>query len=176
MEAGEIHVKFSIKDTNNSDQILKKIKALQSTTINVGILSDESEELKMIASVHEFGCDIQVTNKMRGWFGANGYPLRKETTVIRIPERSFLRSGYDENIQDIANEIEQQLPNVFLNDVDPAMFMDHIGMKFAGMIKKKIRDIKSPANSDMTIERKGSSNPLVDSGNLLSSVRHEVKK
>lgn len=168
-------MKFSIKDTNNTADVLKKIKQLQGGQINVGILEDESDELKMIASVHEFGCDIQVTDRMRGWFGANGYPLKKETTVIRIPERSFLRSGYDENIQDIAAEIKQQLPRIFTENVDPDIFMNHVGQKFAGLIKKKIRDLQSPPNSDMTIERKKSSNPLIDSGDLIGSIRHEVK-
>lgn len=167
-------MKISIKETNNTKQILRTLKEMGKSQINVGILGGESE-LSMIAAVHEFGCDIQVTDKMRGWFGANGYPLKKDTTVIRIPERSFLRAGYDENIDKIVEQVEKQLPLVLENDVDVKFFMEGIGQQFASMIQRKLKDLKSPALSDMTVERKGSSNPLVDSGRLHGAIRHEVK-
>lgn len=167
-------MKVTIKDTDNTKQLLKTLKEIGKSQIKVGILGADSE-LSMIAAVHEFGVDIQVTDKMRGWFGANGYPLKKSTTVIRIPERSFLRSGYDENIDKVAHKVEQMLPSVLENDVDPKVFMDAIGLEFAGLIQKKLRSLKSPGLSSMTIERKGSSNPLIDSGRLVGAIKHEVK-
>lgn len=167
-------MKITIKDENNTKQLLQTLKELGKSQIDVGIVGGDSE-IAMIAAVHEFGCDIQVTDRMRGWFGANGYPLKKETTVIRIPERSFLRSGYDENIDKIAGKVEEMLPAVLENDVNPKVFMDAIGLEFAGLIQKKLRDLKSPANSDMTVERKGSSNPLIDTGRLVGAIEHEVK-
>lgn len=167
-------MKITIKDENNTKQLLRTLKEIGKSQIDVGIIGGDSE-IAMIAAVHEFGCDIQVTDKMRGWFGANGYPLKKTTTVIKIPERSFLRSGYDENIDKIADKVEEMLPSVLENDVNPKVFMEAIGLEFAGLIQKKLRDLKSPANSDMTIERKGSSNPLVDSGRLVGAIDYEVK-
>lgn len=167
-------MKVSIKETDNTKQLLKTLKDIGKKQINVGVLGGDSD-IAMIAAVHEFGVEIKVTDKMRGWFGANGFPLKKTTTVIKIPERSFLRSGFDENINKIADKVEQMLPMVLENDVDPKVFMDAIGQEFAGLIQKKLRDLKSPANSGMTIERKGSSNPLIASGKLVGSIEHEVK-
>lgn len=128
----------------------------------------------MIAAVHEFGTSINVTPKMRGWFAANGYPLKKETTKIVIPERSYLRSGFDEHVDDISNKIEQLAPNVLDLSISANQFMDMIGLEFSGMIQKKIKDTNSPANSQMTVERKGSSNPLIDSGRLVGAIDYEV--
>ncbi|MEV9639478.1 hypothetical protein ABZ756_02120 [Mammaliicoccus sciuri] len=167
-------MKITIKDEDNTKQLLKTLKEIDKSQIDVGIVGGDSE-IAMIAAVHEFGCEIQVTDKMRGWFGANGYPLKKETTVIRIPERSFLRSGYDENIDKIAEQVERQLPDVLENEVNLKIFMEGVGMQFAELIQKKLRDVKAPALSDMTIERKGSSNPLIDSGRLFGAIQHEVK-
>lgn len=167
-------MKVTIKDEDNTKQLLKTLQSIGKSTIDIGIIGGDSDIAK-IAAVHEFGCDIQVTDKMRGWFGANGYPLKKSTTVIHIPERSFLRSGYDENVDKIAGKVMDFLPAVLENDVDPKTFMDAIGLEFAGLIQKKIRSLKSPANSSMTTERKGSSNPLVDSGRLVGAIEHEVK-
>jgi hypothetical protein len=172
--------RVTIKDTNNIDKIVKNLQKINGKKIKVGVFGGEKHEnseidMADLASIHEFGCEIQVTPKMRAWFTANGYPLKKETTVIRIPERSFLRSGYDENIDTISKKIEEMVPDVIAADVDPKVFMDAIGVEFAGLIQKKMRDLKNPPNSQMTIERKGSSNPLIDTGRLVSSIRHEVE-
>ena len=44
-----------------------------------------------IAAVHEFGCTIQVTPKMRAYFHYNGLHLKATTQFINIPPRPFLR-------------------------------------------------------------------------------------
>lgn len=168
-------MKVTIKDTNNIDKIVKNLRQLGGKQIKVGLFGKDDSELVMIGAVHEYGAEIPVTPKMRAWFAANGYPLRKETTVIKIPERSWLRSGYDENIDKIAKKIEKMVPDVIEGNVNPRLFMDAIGMEFAGLIQKKMRDLKDPPNSQMTIERKGSDNPLIDTGRLVGSIRHTVE-
>jgi hypothetical protein len=164
-----------IKDTNNIDKVMRNLKQLGGKQIKVGLFGSDSSELVMIGAVHEYGVEIPVTEKMRAWFAANGYPLKKETKVIKIPERSWLRSGYDENIDKIARKIEEMVPDVIEGNVNPKLFMDAIGMEFAGLIQKKMRDLKNPPNSQMTIERKGSANPLIDTGRLVGAIRHEIE-
>ncbi len=44
-----------------------------------------------IAAVHEFGCTIQVTPKMRAYFHYQGIHLKASTQFIVIPPRPFLR-------------------------------------------------------------------------------------
>jgi len=168
-------MKVTIKDTNNIDKITRNLHQLGGKQIKVGLFGKDDSELVMIGAVHEYGAEIPVTPKMRAWFAANGYPLKKETTVIKIPERSWLRSGYDENIDKIAKKIEKMVPDVIEGNVNPRLFMDAIGMEFAGLIQKKMRDLKDPPNSQMTIERKGSDNPLIDTGRLVGSIRHTVE-
>ncbi|WP_446662955.1 hypothetical protein [Geobacillus sp. CCR] len=168
-------MKVTIKDTNNIDKITRNLHQLGGKQIKVGLFGKDDSELVMIGAVHEYGAEIPVTPKMRAWFAANGYPLRKETTVIKIPERSWLRSGYDENINKIAKKIEEMAPDVIEGNVNPRLFMDAIGMEFAGLIQKKMRDLKNPPNSQMTIERKGSDNPLIDTGRLVNAIRHEIE-
>jgi len=167
---------ITIRGTDNTGRLLDSLQQLGAKRINVGVFGADDSELVMIAAVHEFGTEIQVTDKMRGWFAANGYPLKKETTVIKIPERSWLRSGYDENIDAIANKVQELLPDVLDNNIDPNTFMDSIGLEFAGMIQQKLRNLQEPANSSMTIERKGSTNPLINSGRLIGAIRHEVEQ
>lgn len=165
----------TIRDTNNIEELRRTLRRLNREEIRVGVFGSDDDEVVMIARVHEFGADIKVTDKMRGWFAANGYPLKKSTTSITIPERSFLRSGYDENVNDVVDKVKDLLPSVLEGNINPEVFMDMIGTEFAGLIQKKLRNLRSPSNSSMTTERKGSSNPLVDSGRLVGSIRHEVK-
>jgi hypothetical protein len=165
----------TIRDTSNTDRLVRNLRKLNKEQIKVGVFGSDDSEMVMIARVHEFGTEIKVTNKMRGWFAANGFPLKKETTTITIPERSFLRSGYDENVNEIAEKMESLLPDVLEDNIDPSIFTDMIGAEFAEKIQDKLRNLRSPANSGMTTERKKSSNPLVDSGRLVGAIRHEVE-
>lgn len=168
-------MRVNLQDTNNIPRLLRTLRKLNGTDIQVGVHEGEAE-ISMIAAVHEYGIDIQVTDKMRGWFAYSGYPLKKTTTVITIPERSFIRSGFDENIDKIERKIRDMMPDVMANNINPDMFMDAIGLEFAGLIQKKLRDLQSPANGSMTTERKGSSNPLIDSGRLVGAIVHKVKR
>ena len=48
------------------------------------------ENVANIAAVHEFGCMIKVTPKMRAYLHYNGLHLKKSTEYIHIPPRPFL--------------------------------------------------------------------------------------
>ena len=52
---------------------------------------------------------------------------------------------------------------------------DLIGLEAAADVVDKINAIQTPPNTDATILKKGSSNPLVDTGHLKQSIRHEVR-
>lgn len=94
---------------------------------------------------------------------------------ITIPERSFLRTGFDENINEITNKIESMLNDVLDLNVNPDIFLDAIGMEFAGLIQKHMKKLTSPPKSKITLGvSPGKTNPLQDTGRLIGSIRHEV--
>lgn len=155
------------------DDMLEKIKKVQSHAIEIGVLVNDSE-IQMIAHVHEYGATINVTPKMRAWFAYQGYPLKASTTVIKIPERSYMRSGIKNNKKEIVQKTGKLLPDVILHGVDEEKFLQSIGDEFAGLIQKNLRDLKTPPNSGMTKERKKSSNPLIDTGRLVGEIKARV--
>lgn len=53
--------------------------------------------------------------------------------------------------------------------------MELIGTEMKQDIQRSIIDWKTPPNSPATIKRKGSSNPLVDTGHMGDSVSYELK-
>ena len=46
---------------------------------------------------------------------------------------------------------------------------------FQGAIQKEITNLKEPPNSPATIAKKGSSNPLIDSGDMRKSVKWKLR-
>ncbi len=92
---------------------------------------------------------------------------------VTIPERSFLRSGFDENVDKITRKMVRLLNDVMRFGLSPDTFADMIGQEFAGLIQKKMRSV-GPPNHWSTIATKGSSKPLRDTGRLIQAVRHKV--
>ncbi len=84
----------NLKTLNNISKVIQKLDKKRS--IRVGILQNKpvvGTDLSMadLGAIHEFGATIEVTEKMRKYLASQGLYLRKETTHIIIPTRSFLR-------------------------------------------------------------------------------------
>lgn len=94
---------------------------------------------------------------------------------VTIPERSFIRTGFDNNVEKIGDKIDMLFTEVVELNIDPDVFADMIGMEFAGMIQRHARTVSSPPNAASTRNVKGSSNPLHDTGRMIGAIRHEVE-
>lgn len=123
-----------------------------------------------LLGVHEYGCTIKVTPKMRAFLHANGLHLSPNTTVIKIPERSFLRNGHDENADRVLKQTERALSQVVAGKMSVDDMLDLYGQQMSTAIKKYARDLSKPPNHPYTVEQKGSSNPLVDTGQMIESI------
>jgi hypothetical protein len=99
-----------------------------------------------------------------------------EFGTSRIPERSFIRSWFDDKKAENADLLERAMRAVASGKVaNLDMALDQVGAKFAGDIQRGIRDGIPPENDEKTIERKGSSTPLIDKGALFQSITWKVK-
>lgn len=164
-----------VVDNNNIPRLMQVLRDLGRRRLEIGILSGESDsEILMIAGVHEFGCKIEVTPKMRAWFAYQGYPLKQTTREINIPERSFLRSGFDASLDDIYHQCTRLLDKVIQLELTVDAFFDVLGQYIAGKLQEYMTDLDDQPNSQMTIERKRSANPLIDSGRLRESITYRV--
>jgi hypothetical protein len=161
-------------DQNNVPHLLKVIHELNRTRVEVGVFAAEGDFILMIANVHEYGVQIEVTDKMRKWFAWQGYPLRKDTAHINIPERSYIRAGFDENKAALEKKVNELLPQVIALEIPPDVLYEAIGIEGMGLIQKYMTDLKEPPNAQMTIDRKGSSNPLIDEGRLRQAISWRV--
>lgn len=91
------------------------------------------------------------------------------------PERSFLRSWFDAKQGDIAKQMTASEKAVVKGTLTQDQAIERLGLRFVAEIQAKIASGIPPANADSTVARKGSSTPLVDSGQLKSSITHKVE-
>lgn len=168
--------------------IQKKLKVLNSLEVSVGVQGSEAKakkktsnvgggsttrgdapDLVTIATVHEFGNES-----------------------LNIPQRSYIRSTIDAEARNIARmqraTVEAALdPKSNVKAVERAA--KTLGLYLQGKIRTKIVQIQSPPLSQATKQRKaatlyggkkrsfigGSGNPLVDTGQLKSSITFRVR-
>jgi len=131
------------------------LKELKNYSVEVGIFG--SDEYVMVASVHEFGATIQ---RGKGSFS--------------IPERSFLRTSFDEKNEEWASFFKNQLKYVLALEMDVQTLFNRLGARMVGDIQEKITDLDAPPNAPSTIAKKGSSNPLIDTGGLRMRITYRV--
>lgn len=168
---------MSIEDVNNVPKLLKVLEEITSFEIRVGFVGQVDSKILMIAHVNEFGWQIEVTDKMRGYLGATGLHLKKETTNINIPERSFIRGGYDENKGKLERLIEGLLERVVTFQITVEQFQNQIGQYCVGFIQEFMTDLSGPENHPYTVDNKGGkTNPLIDSGELREKITYKVVK
>ena len=156
---------------NEFPKVLKRLETLNAKSIEIGALQGAHAWL---AAIHEYGCDIVVTPKMRAFLHYQGLHLKDSTKVIKIPERSFLRSSHDENAEGIIRQSERALGQVVAGKMSVEQYLDMVGRDYVSMVKDFIVELDSPPNHEYTIEQKGSDNPLIDTGGLLESISYRV--
>ena len=89
---------------------------------------------------------------------------------LGVPKRPFMSIAFAKNIGKYKKIIKSKIGN------EPqSKILSFIGSVGAGDIKKTIRDLKSPPNSDLTIKIKGTDNPLIDSAHTVNAVSYAVE-
>lgn len=91
-----------------------------------------------------------------------------------VPQRSFIRSTIDERRNQIAEVQQRALGRMVDGQFDAKQAAGVIGQWVENAIKKKITDLDEPPNEESTKKRKGSSNPLIDTGQMRAAVTHVI--
>lgn len=146
---------------NEFPNMRKQMELVNGEGIEVGVIRGEH---KWLAPIHEYGLDIQVTPKMRVFLHRMGLHLKESTTHIHIPERSFLRTGYDENRDAVLKKARLMMADVTSGKMSADTLLEAVGMELADRIRDYAVELDSPPNHPFTVEQKGSSNPLIGGG------------
>lgn len=90
----------------------------------------------------------------------------------RIPARPFLRPAIEEGTPKFVRLAEIDLPDILLGKQPVSRLTNRMGNLAVGLVQQKITDIKTPPNAPSTIAKKGSDNPLIDTGALRQSINY----
>lgn len=154
-------------------KIRESFKELGSKAIEVGVFGGEQAWL---AHIHEYGCIIQVTPKMRAYLKANRLALKPSTTTITIPERAFLRNGYDKGKNEALSAYMDFISALITGNIDADTILEALGTNLEGKIKEYATNQVEPPLHPYTIEHRqhGGSNPLNDTGSMIGAISHRI--
>jgi phage gpG-like protein len=132
---------------------MEKITFESGKTKRVTVTADKGDvSLATIAAVHEFG-----------------------SPEHNIPERSFLRGGIRRAAPKLNAVNIDSLRKVLLAKMSIEQAIEKLGMVAAGEVKREFIVGDFVPNKPATIKRKGSSRPLVDTGQLRQSITFIVE-
>lgn len=87
-----------------------------------------------------------------------------------IPARPWLDVGVSAGVKDYLEVVKEGIEKGLTNK----QIVNQIGVEAVGFVQQYITDLKTPANKKSTIKKKGSDNPLIDTGSLRQSVTYTV--
>lgn len=91
-----------------------------------------------------------------------------------VPERSFMRSTFDEQVNRWFTITKKYHSAVLAGKMDVYQALEKMGVIIKSDIQAKITSNIPPPNSPATIARKGSDRTLIDTGQLLNSVTQKI--
>jgi len=101
--------------------------------------------------------------------------VANEYGTDNVPARPFLSLSSADIKNQCATILEQSVVALNNNNTQQHdQLLDAAGSLAAGIVKQQITDLRSPPNAQSTIERKGSSNPLIDTGLMRQTVTYKV--
>ncbi len=116
-----------------------------------------------------------------GFFVGTKYKTGKDVTTVardndqgtkRIPERPFMIPAGIKAANKTINITVQSIAS----GLDEQQALSKAAIMFKNAIQREITNLKEPPNAESTILKKGSSNPLIDTGLMRSKVEWKFKK
>ena len=100
----------------------------------------------------------------------------KNNYGLGVPQRDFMTPSSKKWMKFFTESLDQVKEGINTGKIEPEKFLAAMGQKGADIISKEIILLDTPPNSPYTIAKKGSSNPLVDTGDMARSTTWEVRK
>lgn len=90
------------------------------------------------------------------------------------PERPFVRTGIRRGVPEQMALNKANLKAVVRGDLTVPQALGQLGLMAAGQVQREITEGDFAPLQDATVKRKGSSKPLIDTGQMRQSVTYEI--
>lgn len=151
---------MTIKEIDNGyKKYLNSIKELNNSAVQIGLFAEVGDKVLTKAIVNEFGTTQAGKNRN-----------------IIIPERSFIRATYNKQYKKVAKRFSQIFESFSNKKFDIKTKLKFIGIEQVSETQSTITNFKTPKNAPSTILRKGSSKPLIDTGEMRMKINYKIVK
>lgn len=137
--------------------LVERLGKLRAASIDVGILGASAAES------HGLGGEITVA-MVAEWAELG----------LGQPQRSWLREWADEHEAEIQQTIRQEVAAMARSGRSQRVVLERLAAWMVGSIRARIAAGIDPENAQSTIDRKGSSTPLIATGQLRSAIASRV--
>lgn len=128
--------------------------------VKVGLVAGEADSDNIHKAVwNEFGTKGGAASG--GWGGP-------------IPERPFLRNAMRDNRQKYRDGMKASAKKLLMGQTALQTVLRKLGIDAQGDVQESISTWATPGNSQATIDLKGSSQPLIDTGEMRKAVTYKV--
>jgi hypothetical protein len=154
----------NVKDDHKVwDRIAKEIEKTRFSFVEVGYPNGEEKKKDHDGKEEEGITVVEVATEMEF-----GNPDK------RIPPRPTLIPTFDEQKEKIFTELKGQYNEVLIGKQTTEKALNKIGVFLQKKVIDKINNLFSPPLAKATIAKKGSSKPLIDTGQMRQSVKSKV--
>jgi len=91
-----------------------------------------------------------------------------------VPERPFMRNAMRDNRGAYRDALKTSAAKILRGETSLVVVMNKLGILAQGDIQGEITALRTPPNSPVTVALKGSSNPLIDTGEMRAAVTWKV--
>lgn len=127
-----------------------------------------------VATIQEFGAIAMNLGAAAGAYQNGGDGVAGKPAII--PARPFMRPTVAAQGANWVKLLGAGAKSVLTGGATPVQVMEAVTLKAAGDVAKTIASITNPPLSPLTIARKGSKKPLVDTGLMIQSVTGIAEK
>lgn len=166
--------KVTVKD-RGSDEMMARLRALSAARVRVGVLGSKASAPKRAPKRKPKKGKRRRRRKTRANPASVALIAAAHEFGLGVPLRSWLRSPIDALEADYRKMAAKLVRQVYDGKIEPDVALERLGLWLVGELKKRMSaGLPVPPLKPETIRRKGSSKPLIDTGQTRSAITHEV--
>ena len=153
----------SDKITPAGEKLLKNLNKMKKLQVRVGVQGGKRYKKKSRDGKEE-GADLV------------DIAIWNELGTDRIPARPFLGQTVDQHGAEIQKAAAQLVQKICKGQLDAQSALKQLGVLTVGYVQNQITDGDFEPNAPMTVQRKGSDHPLIDTGQLRQGISYVICK
>lgn len=154
----------SDKITPAGEKLLKNLNKMKKLQVRVGVQGGKKYKKKSRDGKEEEGADLV------------DIAIWNELGTDKIPARPFLGQMVDQHGGEIQQISAEMVQKICKGQLDAQSAFKKIGVVTVGYVQDQITNGEFEPNAPMTVQRKGSDHPLIDTGQLRRGISYVICK